>query len=278
MLKKLIAYDFRSVRKTAFMLFAISFSLAIAASVLWAVSMNSFYDLVVVEEPPTGPIITTLGGFFAAFFVTLGAVASASGVIFTIGIHYYKKFVSDEAYLTFTLPATPGQHLASKLITGGVWMGASFLLLIVEAIMIYSSVIMSIFDLSNLNSAEPLPYEPISASDTGMIIAMLIGYLLMAIMATITQISLLYLSLTIGGIVANKNKALAGVGIYFVAEFVIEGIIQGITAVLSVSGMLIMGKMGMTLLPYIGVLIYGGAAVGMMLYTKHLLTHKLNLA
>ena len=104
------------------------------------------------------------------------------------------------------------------------------------------------------------------------------GYLLLALAAVGNQLSLLYFSLTMGGVVVNKNKAIAGVGIYFIAEFVIEGIVQGITTVLSFSGMLVAGDWAMVFLPYLIMLVYGAFAVGFSLFNKHLLTHKLNLS
>lgn len=276
MLRKLIAYDFQCVRKTALLLLALSLGIAVVASLLWSVCFGTLPELMISEESSIGHVLLMLGGMLGGFFTTLGAFLSASAVIFVIGIHYYKKFVSDEAYLTFTLPATPGQHLASKLITGGVWMGASFLVMIVEMLIIFIPIakMQAGTGIVEMDIAQGL----FSSSQIIMMILMIVGYLLMAIAATANQISLLYFSLTMGGVVVNKNKALAGVGIYFLAEFLIEGIVQGIITVLTFSGALVAGEWAVAFLPYMAVLVYGGFAVGFSFVNKHMLTHKLNLA
>lgn len=276
MLRKLIAYDFQCVRKTALLLLALSLGIAVVASLLWSVSFGTLPELMMSEDSSIGHVLLMLGGMLGGFFTTLGAFLSASAVIFVIGIHYYKKFVSDEAYLTFTLPATPGQHLASKLITGGVWMGASFLVMIVEMLIIFIPMFSTLFRLDGMDTE--VTNDPVSNSEAVMMVVMLIGYVLVAIAATANQISLLYFSLTMGGVVVNKNKALAGVGIYFLAEFLIEGIVQGITTVLAFSGALVAGEWAVAFLPYMAVLVYGGFAVGFSFVNKHMLTHKLNLA
>ena len=280
MLRKLIAYDFRCVRKTALLLFALSLGVALVATTLWALTFGALPEMAFSEDVGIGEILLFMAGMFGGFFATIGALVSASAVIFVIGIHYYKKFVSDEAYLTFTLPATPGQHLASKLITGGIWMTASFIVLIVEMIMIFVPLISLMMKAEGMGADVDVDMGSafFPKEHAGALIAMIIGYLFTGLAATANQIALLYFSLTMGGIVVSKYKALAGVGIYFVAEFVIESIVQGIIAVLNVAGMLTMGDLALTLLPYISVLIYGAFATGFILFNKHLLTHKLNLS
>lgn len=283
MLKKLIDYDFRCQWKMAFTMLGASVIFSIIASILWQIAVGAIIEMAtsLVEEPSTGEVLLAMGGLFIGFFVMLGGFACASGVIFAVGIHYYKKFVSDEAYLTFTLPATPGQHLAAKLISGGTWMGASFLVMIIDVLIIIVPLITRIVMLEGMYTdadASTSTDALMSGSEAVMVVLMIVGFIFMAIAATVSQISLLYISLTAGGIVVNKNKALAGVGIYLVAEFIIEGIVQTITTVFNLAGVLVMGEWGMALLPFIGTIVYGGFATAFILINKHLLTHKLNLS
>ncbi len=48
--------------------------------------------------------------------------AAMTVIVVLIFVRFYRSMVTDEAYLTFTLPVTPGRLIASKFLASGVWM------------------------------------------------------------------------------------------------------------------------------------------------------------
>lgn len=276
MLKKLIAYDFQCQWKMATALSAASLIAAIASSVCFQSGLSLIGS---AGEDDVWQALFGMGLMLAFIFGLLIAMVAGSAVILAVGVHYYKKFVSDEAYLTFTLPATPSQHLTAKMISGSVWMGVSTLVLIADLLIIYIPMLRTAYgDLVVDATVEDMSMlSPVGA------ILMVAGYLLLIAVSVVSQVGLLYLSLTVGGILSQKHKAVAGVGIYFGADFVIGGIIQVISTVASVitgaaAATVDSTELLLILLPFINAVIFAAFTVAFVWINKHLLTKKLNLA
>ena len=45
----------------------------------------------------------------------------STGTQLFISVRFYQSLFSDEGYLAFTLPVTPGQHLLARTLVGGLW-------------------------------------------------------------------------------------------------------------------------------------------------------------
>ena len=61
-----------------------------------------------------------LGGLLAVVMV-LAIIAACFLVFFIICAHFYRNLMTDEGYLTFTLPVKTSEILWSKLITAMLW-------------------------------------------------------------------------------------------------------------------------------------------------------------
>lgn len=273
MLRKLIAYDFRSQRFLSVLLLLISVGGAVISSALLQLLVHT------TDNTSAMAVLMMMGIIMMLIFLLLGTFLSASAVILSVAIHYYKKTVSDEAYLTFTLPATPGQHLTSKMITGSVWMFASTVVMLVDACIIIVPLLFLIdgFTLDTvwevIRSALNLYYP----TDPAMLFG-LIGTLLNSLVTMLSQLALLYLSLTIGGIVVNKCKALLGAGIYFGADLAVGIVMQLLLTLLSAGSAAVSVDLYLVITPYLSTLLYAGFTVACYLVNRHLLTEKLNLA
>ncbi len=286
MLRKLIGYDMREQKKLNILLLIISpICAAISAVLLYVIIRSVMVNVNAVNENTEAAASLSLMASLPAFFLmALAAVISASAVTLVLAIHYYKKMVTDEAYLTFTLPATPGQHLASKLITGSIWS-----LIASVAITLDVAIISVPVFLMQDEEIYKIILEGISRSfgdllnvlfPSGWTLGLTVVLAILATLVnTLSQLALLYLALTLGGIVVNKNKALLGAGLYFGANMVIGSSLQMIveftSSLSSLTGSM---EFSSILTQIISILVYGGASVVYILFTRHLLTHKLNLA
>lgn len=228
MLRKLIAYDFRCTWKMALTLFGTSTAAAIMSAVCGIMA-----QYVPFEPDSVMYALASAGLMMGQMFLFMLSYLCALGTLLMSGIHYYKKIVSDEAYLTFTLPATVGQHLTAKLVTGFLWSLAGILVLLMNI------VIVSIPSVLLISDAMPEPYpeefyqpgleELFGPQAVGIIIG--IGILLLALL--VSELLLAYLALTIGGVIANKYKALVGIGLYWVGNSVLSGVMMFVAIIVS---------------------------------------------
>jgi len=57
--------------------------------------------------------------FIAAYIISL--IAIVTGSLIMLILHFYRNLMTDQGYLSFTLPVTPTAHLGSKLLNGCIW-------------------------------------------------------------------------------------------------------------------------------------------------------------
>lgn len=123
MLRKLIRYEFLATGRIflplygAFVLISLIMRGAIQIQNIWRIEENSFMNLLMVI-----PMLLYVGMF----------VATVVGTILIAISRFYKNLLSEEGYLTFTLPAKVWQLVVSKLIPAMVWSIASGLVCIVS--------------------------------------------------------------------------------------------------------------------------------------------------
>jgi hypothetical protein len=214
MLGKLIKHDFKSLSRIllpaqlailgATILGTLGFALNYKAG------LESFWD----NSAALG-LIRVLTIVLCSLLV-LAIIAAAVLIFFIIFQRFYKNLISDEGYLTFTLPVTTAEILWSKLITAVLWM------LISTAVVILSLNIFILFGTSSRTLLN-LEFYRQAGQFFGEIVRVLGGrllwpvleLLLFTLVATVFQILHIYLSLIIGGVVSHKHKLLAGIGFYF---------------------------------------------------------------
>lgn len=61
-------------------------------------------------------------------------VGISTGTQLFISVRFYQSLFSDEGYLAFTLPVTPGQHLLARTLVGGLWA-------LIDTVIIFASFI-----------------------------------------------------------------------------------------------------------------------------------------
>ena len=109
MLGKLMKYEWRGYKVSLIVIFAILLSTTLLTAILIN-TINPNYDEVVEGFSVT---LTILSGLLYYF----GIIGCTIGSMLMIAIRFYKTCYTDQGYLTHTLPASPAQILASKVIT-----------------------------------------------------------------------------------------------------------------------------------------------------------------
>lgn len=72
-----------------------------------------------------------------AYFVLFIAISLTTFIL--VAMRFYKNLFTDEGYLTLTLPATAGQHLASKSLAAILWFMLDFAVIIIAAFILCAS-------------------------------------------------------------------------------------------------------------------------------------------
>ena len=115
MWKKLLKYDFRSVKRFGLPILIV----ILAAGLLGAVSIVGIIWSLRVNTVLTSLLTTVFALMISFVFLVISIAVTGIGV--AILVDYYKTLVTDEAYLTFTLPVRPREILWSKLLNSCVW-------------------------------------------------------------------------------------------------------------------------------------------------------------
>ncbi|MBQ3823679.1 MAG: hypothetical protein II808_00585 [Clostridia bacterium] len=109
MLGKLMKYEFKATYRIFLPFFAGILVMAGFAKIFFLV--NDHFDNIVTN---------VFSGLITALYVfAVGAVAILPAIISFY--RFYKNLVTDEGYLSFTLPVTPMQHIMCKFLTSMVW-------------------------------------------------------------------------------------------------------------------------------------------------------------
>ena len=124
MFAKLLKYDFRSLRR-----FGIPILLALAATALFGaldvvLLVNVTEALAAVDTFGEPPFFLTLSAFATGFgamfaFLIIGLAVSLMQIL--VFVDFYKSLISDEGYLTFTLPVRAKDILNAKLLNAVIW-------------------------------------------------------------------------------------------------------------------------------------------------------------
>ena len=147
MFKKCLKYDLRAFGKIWLLAAAVVLAITLLGSVGIGNLVYAFGELVSITQevnPDAQPDIW----FFTKFFIGLicmVAVISASAVFLlgteiAICLRYYNHLLTDQGYLTFTLPVKRSTLFWSKTVSGYMFMAGSFLMYFVMMLCMLLSV------------------------------------------------------------------------------------------------------------------------------------------
>jgi len=220
MLGKLIKHDFRSLSRVLLPTQLAILGATILATIGFAVNLKMDYSHVQINGVLS--LIRVITGLLSGIMV-VAIIAASILVAFIIFQRFYKNLISDEGYLTFTLPVTTTNILWSKLITAMIWT------LISSAVIFVCLNIFVLFGTGNDGFVNLDAYraigEALNAVNTAIgarVIWPILEIILFILIAAANNILQIYLALIIGGVVSHKHKVLAGIGFYFAINFAVS--------------------------------------------------------
>ena len=294
MLKKLIKYDILSVWR----LWWIAAATVPVAAFIGAFSIRALREqqlielggLVATEDFVTPYLRVALG--FAVFASIVAIILSCALTTVLVCFRFYKNLYTDEGYLTFTLPVTRKQILFSKTLNAFIWLALQGILIAIAMLIFF------MFGSAPVNGGF-INFEPIEVFARLFVemwdafgawsILMGLEFILWWILSTVQGIAAIYLSITIGAIIAKKAKIIASIGIYYLVNGAVSliwniafsiflfGMLQGF-AVLMDAGNGNEQNAIICLILMIAVAFTGIISTVLYTLTQHLLDRKLNLA
>lgn len=282
MLLKLFKYDFKASAR-----FGVPILIAIAAAAVLgcinaAVTVGNAGTESTFSAVTNAPfdemlIFFSMGGLLLISFALAGAAAVMSVLLL---VQFYRNTVSDEAYLTFTLPVTPAQILWSKLLNTVVWSSFTGLALVIAAgAIVGTGVTMAGVAEDFVNTfAELFAFLDSMAGQSGLTVVLLC---ILGAASTVSSYLMLFMAITFGAIIVRKHKALAAVAMIFVINFIMSGITSVMQVILlgdfTIKSLMYDGLMAVNIFLISSTILYAALSVVYFLVTKYMMEKKLNL-
>ncbi len=151
-----------------------------------------------------------------AYFVLIG---SATVMVLLLLLRFYKTMVTDEAYLTLTLPVSTSSLLLSKLLTAMIWtlfsglaiVAAIFIVLSMISQFVPNSFILSDV-LQQLSEALTQTLPNVFAEAGLSYFFTLLLLLLIGLASAAESVFSVFMAILIGSCLARKHKLLASIG------------------------------------------------------------------
>lgn len=205
MLKKLLKYEIKATARTFLPMYALLVVFAL---------INKFFMAVNADYLRIPQIIS-----ITVFVVIIVGICVMTLVV-TIQ-RFNKNLLSDEGYLSFTLPVKAHSHIDSKMIVSLMWTILSVLASLISILVMAASK----GTLSSIRSFFEEFIPAFNSLGSAGYIIMLEG-ILFIIISTLSTIITIYAAITIGNM-SSKHRLLAGIGSY-IGLCVVEQIVSTI--------------------------------------------------
>ena len=227
MLAKLIKWEFDATWRIMLAFFGGLLVLTLAACLFIGLVGNGAgsYALVIV------------GSFGAvAYFLAITAVGAVTVVLLVY--RFYKSLLSDEGYLSFSLPVGVHAQLWSKLIVSAVWIVASFACIVLSILLVASRVGVAGDVLSGLSRLAD-NFAAAYGIGAGTFAALTATVLLSALLYALGLCLSFYAAMSLG-FGFSEHKVLASIliflGIYIVSSYIVGAVQMGVGIASFVNG------------------------------------------
>ncbi len=268
MLKKLFVYDMKTLSRSQ-----VPFILGI----LGAGALGLLCMLATFLIPEDLSFLTVFPMLISYLLMMAVSVAASVASIFIL-IHYYKKFFSDEGYLTFMFPVSVETQFLSKLLSGTIFsvlgvLASLFSFLLIFCAMIGSVMPMDLADLINILFSGTGGFS-LSAS----VIVTIVLIILLILIAPVSQLALYYAAVTLGSIFFSKHKIIGSVVFYMVANFVVGIVTFAATLIVAIITAILQNEfiMMITMLSVYLIMLIAIGIVGYFI-SVYMLKRKINL-
>ena len=217
MLKKLMKHDFRALSRTLFPLQIGILGGGLVATLLTALTIRLGNHTATAGGSALLQRLIMGVSATASVLIGIAIMASALVTLLLICYHFYRSFLGDEGYLTFTLPVSTSKLIWSKLLTGMIWtaINAAVILVTLLIFSVFGTTSDSIANTDVLQAfrmffTDALP----QASKYVSVPLVAVESVVIAILALASQMLELYFAIVVGGQVAKKHRILAAIGMY----------------------------------------------------------------
>ena len=208
MLVKLIKHELKATYKLIFILQVVMLVTAI---------FGRFF-LISLDKGDSPYALTVL---FVLLYIMVIVVASY-GTIIIYTMRFYKNLFTDEGYLMFTLPATPGQLLLSKTIVGSLWGMLDMIIVFISLYLTFSTPKI----IAAFIKIKPALESELDFNFSSMFFA-IIG---ISIIGCISSAIMIYFCITVGQLF-SRHRILASVIAYLVLTVILQMIVLAVMAI-----------------------------------------------
>ena len=265
MLKKLLKYEYRALFKFLLPAYLCTLGLAFLFGIGLFLSVRKNFG--------SETIVRLLIGVSSVYIFAIVGVSITCVV--NIAKRYYTNLFSGEGYLTFSIPATPEEHILSKLI-GGLSTIVLTVLVSVLSLMIVDWSSGSLIGFSELFSAIGRLFTRLTGIHTAHAIALCIEGLLFLLLFGVMQLQIVYSCICVGQLFVTKDRKSMG-GLVFALYIGVTHVLSMFTPILSIVSAL-SSIWGIHLLLWIMILGQAGLSVGAFFLQRYIIKNKLNLA
>lgn len=218
MLGKLMKHDFRALSRTLYPLQLGILGGGVVATLLSALTIR-LSDASWAGANGSSLLKGLIMAVSATSAVLIGVAIMASLFVTLIFIcyHFYRSFLADEGYLTFTLPVKTGDLLWSKLLTGMFWVLINGAVVMVTLLIyaLFGTTTNSLINLEVLQGIRMFFTDLLpQAAQYLSIPLMIVECVVIGLLGLAAQMLQIYFAIIVGGQVAKKHRILAAIGMY----------------------------------------------------------------
>lgn len=278
MFSKLFKYDFRSVKRIGLPVLLIGWgviALSTAGMALFSWMLGAFHGEFELAMASIGLVLTMMMGVMVLYGVTFA-------IPIAIYVDFYKTLITDQGYLTFTLPVKASHILLSKLLNGFIWTVLSMLTSYVGLLGLVFGAGLGFDGVEEMGSMLEGMYLVFTLGGEEGIFSSILMFLL-AIVYMVNSLLLIFMAIFFGSVIAKKNKLLAAVGCVFGVNF-IYGMVVSVAMIMilvfssAIGAVVDNMSVVLNLSLGIGTVLLAGLCVLFYFLTKHMMERKLNLA
>lgn len=212
MLGKLLKYEYKATSRYFIGLYIVLALLTIGNKIMLIIEDTSDVQLKVVD--------ILFGIIMASYIIAIIAIAVATFVLMLR--RFYFNMLKDEGYLSFTLPATVGQHIASKMIVCITWFIATIVLTTISIFIVTYSK-----DIDYARGISEIARELTQAGSWGYVIEGII----VIIVSIIGLPLIMYTCLSIGQLY-TKHRVVGAI-IAYIGYYIINQVVSSVFLVIS---------------------------------------------
>ncbi len=277
MFGKLLKYDLKSVWRFAFPILIVMVCAGVVGILNHVIFLSGIAGS--MDSWPAALVVLASGAYtLLGQGVNLILMVAPTAVMIVVCVDFYQTLVTDQGYLTFTLPVKTEMLIASKVVNAMIWV---FGFGIVNGIL---SLIVSTIPVLYSVEEDITQVIPPLLENVGSDLQLIVGLVtVLGIVITINNIFLYFNAIFLGSVIAKKNKMLAAIGCVLGADFA-----YGLLLVILISIIVMIGVLGavatdaVVVMVEIGIgimiLLMAGITVGFYFLLRYMMKNKVNLA